>query len=1101
MLNAVLALTTVAVLLAGGTAFYLKRYPLTAPGWARAMIEERLAEAMPQARVSFGEMRFVMDSGWRPRVRLRDVALQGPDGGEIVTFNEVQATFSTQALTQRKFQPRDIALSGIVLRLRRLADGSVSLQAGADGVAAEREASTLPELIGQVDEVLVSPALADLRSVDLRALTLRYEDLGAERAWTVDGGRLRLTRNGRDLTIGADLAVLSGGAGVATVSANYASRIGDTAATFGVSFDDVAAQDIAAQGPAFAWLGVLRAPISGSVRSGLRADGRFEPLAATLQIGAGAVQPNAATAPIPFDGARSYFSYDPDQMLLRFDELSVQSQWLTGQATGTAVLGVDPETRQLEDLVAQIRLENIAANPGDLYEEPVAISAVDADFRLSLNPFHVTLGRAQIRDLGRTLSINGAVTADPAGWRLALDGRMDALSPDRLLALWPQRAAATSRKWLDENLIEGEIRSIDVALRRQPDAPPQTYLAFDYDKATVRYSKTLPFVTEGRGHFSLAENRMVVVLDAGKVTPPEGGAISMAGSSFIIPDVTAKEGTPAVVRLQSRSSIPATLSLLNMPPLSAMDKANLPVALAEGRAAMTATLAMTLKPGTKPKVIFHAEGDMTSVTSDVLVKGRELQADRLTLTAQNDLLKLSGAGTIDGIPFDMALNQPLGPGAAPGDLRATVSLSDDALKTFGVALPPGTLSGRTQGALNLTLARGRPPAFELRSDLRGMRVSVPQLSWTKGAEQAGSFRASGSLGAVPKIEALSLSGAGLDASGAVSLNADSTLERVRFDKLSVGGWLDASVDLLGRGKGQPVQLIVRGGILDLQRAKFGSGGGTPGAPPMEVALDRLQISDTIALTGLSGRFATSGGLDGSFQAQLNGAAQVQGRVVPQDGRSAVRLISADAGDVLRAAGLLRQVVGGEMSLVLLPVGNGGAFDGRLEVNGVTIRDAPGIAALLNAISVVGLINELNGDGIYFDDVEAIFRLTPNLLTLTEASAVGASMGLSMDGTYALDTGQIRMQGVISPVYLLNAIGSILTRKGEGLIGFNYTLTGPAKSPKVGVNPLSALTPAMFREIFRSPPPELPEVDGSTESTLPQATPKPQRPVARTYEGR
>jgi hypothetical protein len=156
---------------------------------------------------------------------------------------------------------------------------------------------------------------------------------------------------------------------------------------------------------------------------------------------------------------------------------------------------------------------------------------------------------------------------------------------------------------------------------------------------------------------------------------------------------------------------------------------------------------------------------------------------------------------------------------------------------------------------------------------------------------------------------------------------------------------------------------------------------------------------------------------------------------------------------------------------------------------VGIQDAPGIAALVNAISVVGLINELNGDGIYFDDVEANFRLTPNRLTLTEASAVGASLGLSMEGVYALDSGLIDMQGVVSPVYLVNGIGSLFTRKGEGLIGFNYSLNGPAKEPNVSVNPLSALTPGMFRELFRSPPPAAPRVQG------------PANPVARVPEDR
>ena len=228
---------------------------------------------------------------------------------------------------------------------------------------------------------------------------------------------------------------------------------------------------------------------------------------------------------------------------------------------------------------------------------------------------------------------------------------------------------------------------------------------------------------------------------------------------------------------------------------------------------------------------------------------------------------------------------------------------------------------------------------------------------------------------------------------------------------------------------------------------------------------------------------------------------MSGHVVPQNGRSAVRLTSQDAGGVLRSAGLLKQVTGGTLGLTLLPVGSGGAFDGELTMGGIRIKQAPGIAALLNAVSVVGLINELNGSGIYFDKVEGRFRLTPDSLTLTEGSAVGASMGLSMDGVYALNSGLLNMQGTITPVYLLNGIGSVLTRKGEGLFGFHYTLKGPAKDPSVSVNPLSALTPGMFREIFRAPTPKVPEVEGSTQSVLPAKPSGTEKPVVPKYDGR
>lgn len=59
-----------------------------------------------------------------------------------------------------------------------------------------------------------------------------------------------------------------------------------------------------------------------------------------------------------------------------------------------------------------------------------------------------------------------------------------------------------------------------------------------------------------------------------------------------------------------------------------------------------------------------------------------------------------------------------------------------------------------------------------------------------------------------------------------------------------------------------------------------------------------------------------------------------------------------------------------------------------------------------------------------------------------------------------------MQGVISPVYMLNGVGAILTKRGEGVFGFNYRLEGTADDPDVSVNPLSILTPGMFRELFR-----------------------------------
>ena len=205
---------------------------------------------------------------------------------------------------------------------------------------------------------------------------------------------------------------------------------------------------------------------------------------------------------------------------------------------------------------------------------------------------------------------------------------------------------------------------------------------------------------------------------------------------------------------------------------------------------------------------------------------------------------------------------------------------------------------------------------------------------------------------------------------------------------------------------------------------------------------------------------------------MNGGPEIRGTVVPQNGRSAVRLQSADAGGVVGAAGFVKNGVGGALDLTMLPVGAAGTFDGVLSVRDLRVRDAPSIAALLDAISVVGLLRQLDGEGLAFDAVDAKFRLTPTQVIVTEASAVGPGLGISLDGIYTLASKQVDFQGVVSPFYLLNGIGSFLTRKGEGLIGFNFNLAGNAANPDVSVNPLSALTPGMFREIFRRPVPEV-----------------------------
>jgi hypothetical protein len=236
------------------------------------------------------------------------------------------------------------------------------------------------------------------------------------------------------------------------------------------------------------------------------------------------------------------------------------------------------------------------------------------------------------------------------------------------------------------------------------------------------------------------------------------------------------------------------------------------------------------------------------------------------------------------------------------------------------------------------------------------------------------------------------------------------------------------------------------------------------------------VSTGITMTDFRGNFDTRGGLDGRFAARVNGGGAIEGSVTPSDRGDVIRITSRDAGAVMASAGIFDKGRGGSLDLTLVPRGPKGHFDGRASFSTMRVQDAPALAELLSAVSVVGLLEQLNGEGLAFNNGEVSFILTPEAVEITQGSAVGASLGISFAGLYE-SSGRLDLQGVISPIYLVNGLGQIFSRRGEGFFGFNYALTGSASAPVVSVNPLSVLTPGMFREIFRTAPPNLDDLRG------------------------
>ena len=147
--------------------------------------------------------------------------------------------------------------------------------------------------------------------------------------------------------------------------------------------------------------------------------------------------------------------------------------------------------------------------------------------------------------------------------------------------------------------------------------------------------------------------------------------------------------------------------------------------------------------------------------------------------------------------------------------------------------------------------------------------------------------------------------------------------------------------------------------------------------------------------------------------------------------------------------------------------------GTISIDKFRIMKAPLFTELLLAASLTGLFDVLNNEGIFFDQFDAQFNGNNNIFTIKKSRAYGFSLGLTGKGLVNSTNKTVNINGSIVPAYKLNTlfnnipiIGEIFSGKeDEGIFAINYLAKGKWDDPDIEVNPLSALTPGIIRNIF------------------------------------
>ena len=1082
---------------------------LPMPVWIVAELEARLnrslADALPGGALSLGGIGVTLGDDWVPHLVLDDLRLLQADGQTLLALPETYLSLDIAGLAQGQLRPKSLRIVGARIELRRDRQGNLVLDMG---TGPGPKIDKLSIVFANLDHAFALPALSHLATVQVEGLSLSLTDLRAGRTWQVGDGLLSIENRKAEIAAQLSLSLVAGGTAPTHAVVTAIAAKGAASARVSVQVENVAAKDLAAQTPVLGWLAVLDAPISGRLAAQLDSGG-IATLDGRLEIGAGALQPAPKATPIPFDRASLGLGYDPAAGRILLTDLSVQSRTLRVTTKGHAYL-VDAKGQKITGALSgripaaflgQIEISDLSVDPAGLFAAPVTFHQGAVDVRLRLDPFTLDIGQLALNEGGEHLSLSGQITTDPAGWRVGLDLTLNQISRDRLLALWPLRLVPGTRSWVETNIRNADLSGLRATVRLAPGQEPKAELSYSYADAQLRMMPKMPPVTGADGYATIQGKSYTLVMSKGTVTPPQGGALDVAGTVFSVHDITLK---PAVadIDLHMSGALTGVLSLMDQPPFFYLKKAGQPVDLGQGRANLRAQVSFPMKGRVMPwDVRFQVEAKVADFASDVLIKGHRLTSPVLTVAARPEGFTISGKGLIGAVPFDgrfvqdlpetgltpqeQALQNGLTEGIyitpAPRPVPAAqitgqVTLSQAAVAEFALGLPDRMVSGQAQADMTLDLPKGQPPLLTLRSDLAGMTLAIPELGWAKPANETGLLEAEMRLGAEPEVTRLDLTGAGLAAKGKVLLNPDGTLNVARFDKVKIAPWLAGAVEIAGQGPDRPVTLALTSGTIDLQNFPQASAA-VPEASATEgnairVSAQSVKLAESLRITGFEGDFTTQDGFNGAFSGLINETSPITGIAVPSRYGTAVRFTSDDAGQAMNAAGVFSSAQGGSLSMTLIPRPEGGTYDGSAAIKDLRVNNGSVMVDLLSAISVVGLLDQLRGAGIVFDTTYAQFVVTPKTIDVQRGSAIGASMGVSFEGLYHSDTDRLDMRGVVSPIYVLNGLGAILTKPGEGFFGFAYKLKGPAKTAEVSVNPLSILTPGIVRDLFRAPAPSL-----------------------------
>ena len=639
--------------------------------------------------------------------------------------------------------------------------------------------------------------------------------------------------------------------------------------------------------------------------------------------------------------------------------------------------------------------------------------------------------------------------------------------------LWPPKQGPDAHAWVKENLTKGYLSQADFTLYFTGDE--LTDLLGDIRAKGIRVDYLSPMtpVEDVSAQVLLYPDKVHILANSGKINE-----LSLQKADLLFTDLD-KEITQLQIDLNISGPVKQALELISSKPLEFPQMFNLTPSLLSGQSQTTVHLSFPLLDDMttdQVKAVVHA--DMTKVQVNEPFAYLGLKDGKLTLDVTNEKLEVMGDIMLKNSPLKVGWKEYFLPKEISSEVLLSGTLKSADVGSFSPLLTPllegdtffdltafkNTSTNLFSGTLQLDAKntfvdiaplavqkkQGNPLLFALSFADLSINLEQGKMDW----DMVGSLE--------EKQDDLKVTGHFEWSGKGLNLATEVVAGDNQFSGNLKSALSDFSLSLKGKNwqaydlkkvipsseeKSTSSEQKIKNILLDIQLDEF--------------ALKKEKPFKNVFISGKRKNRVWQ-----NFQ--LKAIAQDPFALTYEATKKQFYGEFADLGDLMTRLNVSDRFMNGKLSLQADQKENGD-ISGKIEVKETQLKET---GFLMQAMTILGIVDAFRGKDIVFDEIVIPFILTPDfILTLNEGYAVGTNLGVTIKGNIMLD--DLKLTGAVVPAYAVNSLpGKIpvvgwLFRDsaGGGLINVPYSIAGPLTNPKVTWSPLKTVAPGALGRLF------------------------------------